>query len=100
MIASGNLRKMLTELDSSVHYKLPIGEERVALNPLIGSHIALEFTGVINCVHCSRKTNKSFNQGHCFPCFKKLAACDTCIVSPEKCHFDEGTCREPDWGGE
>ena len=97
MIASGNLRKMLTELDASVHYQLPIGDEHVALNPLIGSHLALEFTGVINCVHCSRKTNKSFNQGHCFPCFKKLAACDSCIMSPEKCHFDEGTCREPDW---
>ena len=97
MIASGNLRKMLTELDSSVHYQLPIGDERVALNPIIGSHLALEFTGVINCVHCSRKTNKSFNQGHCFPCFKKLAACDSCMMSPEKCHFDEGTCREPDW---
>lgn len=97
MIASGNLRKMLTELDSSVRYQLPIGDERVALNPLIGSHLALEFTGVINCVHCSRKTNKSFNQGHCFPCFKKLAACDSCMMSPEKCHFDEGTCREPDW---
>jgi len=40
---------------------------------------------------------KSFNQGYCFPCFRKLAACDSCIVSPEKCHLAEGTCREPDW---
>ena len=29
---------------------------------------------------------------------KKLARCDTCIVSPEKCHYHEGTCREPEWG--
>ena len=97
MIASGNLRKMLTQLSTQVHYQLPIGEERVDLNPLIGSHLAFEFTGTINCVACSRKTSKSFNQGHCFPCFRKLAACDTCIMSPEKCHFDQGTCREPDW---
>jgi hypothetical protein len=97
MIASGNLRKMLTQLSTQVHYQLPIGEERVDLNPLIDSHLAFEFTGTINCVACSRKTSKSFNQGHCFPCFRKLAACDTCIMSPEKCHFDQGTCREPDW---
>lgn len=97
MIASGNLRKMLTQLSTQVHYQLPIGEERVDLNPLIGSHLAFEFTGTINCVACSRKTSKSFNQGHCFPCFRKLAACDICIMSPEKCHFDQGTCREPDW---
>ena len=97
MIASGNLRKMLTQLSTQVHYQLPIGEERVDLNPLIDSHLAFEFTGTINCVACSRKTSKSFNQGHCFPCFRKLAACDICIMSPEKCHFDQGTCREPDW---
>ena len=97
MIASGNLKKMLTQLSTQVHYQLPIGEERVDLNPFIGSHLAFEFTGTINCVACSRKTSKSFNQGHCFPCFRKLAACDTCILSPEKCHFDQGTCREPEW---
>lgn len=27
----------------------------------------------------------------------KLAACDMCIVKPETCHYDQGTCREPDW---
>ena len=28
---------------------------------------------------------------------QKLAQCDICIVRPEKCHYHEGTCREPDW---
>jgi hypothetical protein len=28
----------------------------------------------------------------------KLARCDTCIMSPEKCHYHLGTCREPVWG--
>ena len=28
----------------------------------------------------------------------KLAACDMCILKPELCHFDKGTCREPEWG--
>lgn len=97
MAVSGNLRKMVTELSSDVQYHLPIGDERVHLNPLIGSQLSLVFTGVINCIECDRKSNKSFSQGYCFPCFRRLAACDSCIVSPEKCHYDAGTCREPDW---
>ncbi|MFL2840978.1 MAG: DUF2797 domain-containing protein, partial [Pseudohongiellaceae bacterium] len=39
-------------------------------------------------------------QGYCYPCFQKLAQCDTCIVSPERCHYEAGTCREPLWGDE
>ena len=97
MAVSGNLRKMVTELSSDVQYHLPIGDERVNLNRLIGSHLSLCFTGVINCIECDRKSNKSFRQGYCFPCFRRLAACDSCIVSPEKCHYEAGTCREPDW---
>ena len=88
---------MVTELSSDVQYHLPIGNERVHLNPLIGRHLSLFFTGVINCIECDRKSNKSFSQGYCFPCFRRLAACDSCIVSPERCHYDAGTCREPDW---
>jgi hypothetical protein len=58
----------------------------------------LNYAGEIHCCHCGRKTKKSFNQGFCFPCLKKLARCDSCIVSPEKCHYEQGTCREPEWG--
>jgi len=89
---------MTTRLESPVHYALPIGEDSVPLNPLLGSALKLHFNGQINCVHCGRNTNKSFNQGYCYPCFQKLAQCDSCIISPEKCHFDLGTCREPEWG--
>jgi hypothetical protein len=28
----------------------------------------------------------------------RLAECDMCIVKPETCHYDAGTCREPEWG--
>lgn len=97
MTMSGILRKMVTELASDVQYHLPIGDERVHLNPFIGSHLSLSYTGTINCIECDRKSNKSFSQGYCFPCFRRLAACDSCIMSPEKCHYDAGTCREPDW---
>jgi hypothetical protein len=97
-VARGPIRKMTTRLETPVHYALPIGQDSVPLNPLLGSALKLHFTGQINCVHCGRNTNKSFNQGYCYPCFQKLAQCDSCIISPEKCHFDLGTCREPEWG--
>ena len=94
---SGALRKLHSQLDETVSYALPVGATAVPLNALLGRRIALNYLGQITCTHCGRKTNKSFNQGYCYPCFQKLAACDSCIVSPEKCHFDAGTCREPEW---
>lgn len=94
----GTLSKMKTDLQQPVVYRLPVGEEQIELNPLLGKSLRLTFTGQIFCTHCGRKTKKSFDQGYCFPCFKKLAQCDTCIIKPELCHFAEGTCREPDWG--
>lgn len=93
----GTLRKLKTELNEPVTYQLPIGDELTPLNDLVGQAIKLSYTGNIYCIHCSRKTKKSFNQGFCYPCFRKLAQCDTCIVKPETCHYDAGTCREPDW---
>lgn len=98
VLAAGQVRKMVTTLDAPVSYELPLGGQRVAMNELIGAELKLDYEGQINCVHCDRKTKKSFSQGYCYPCFSRLAQCDNCIVSPEKCHYDAGTCREPDWG--
>ena len=97
-VAQGILRKMSSRLEQPVNYGIRLGEEDIPLNPYIGKKIQLLYSGVINCVHCGRKSNKSFNQGHCYPCFQKLAQCDSCIIHPEKCHFDQGSCREPAWG--
>ena len=96
----GQLRKMHGRLDKPVSYELPLGEQLVPLNELLEHEISLKFTGTITCVHCGRTTAKSFNQGYCYPCFQKLAQCDSCVISPEKCHYDAGTCREPVWGEE
>lgn len=95
---AGNLDKMRTQLDTQVHYQLPLGDFYLPMNPLIGEQIRLRYGGQINCVACGRLTKKSFNQGYCFPCFKRLAQCDSCIVKPELCHYAQGTCREPEWG--
>lgn len=96
----GNIRKMHARLDQPVSYSLSFGTESICINDYLEKKISLKFTGKINCVHCGRKTNKSFNQGYCYPCFQTLAQCDSCIVSPEKCHYDQGSCREPVWGEE
>lgn len=94
----GCLQKMTVELANPVRYHLPVGDQKIALNPLLGKHLTLRHTGRILCVHCGRKTSKSFNQGYCYPCFTQLAQCDLCIVKPETCHFSRGSCREPAWG--
>lgn len=94
----GHLRKMQVALAGPVEYQLPLNDQLIPLNNFLGQVIRITHTGVIHCAHCGRRSNKSFNQGHCYPCFTKLAQCDICIVSPEKCHYEQGTCREPEWG--
>ena len=97
---SGNLSKMKTLQGETVVYKLDLSGAEITLNPFVGKKLRLSFTGVINCVHCGKEIKKSYNQGYCFPCTIKLAECDICIVRPELCHYDKGTCREPAWGEE
>lgn len=95
---SGHVDKMVVELGTPVRYELVLDEQRIPLNEHLGKLIRLEYRGEIHCSHCGRRSNKSFNQGYCYPCFRALARCDSCIMSPEKCHFEQGTCREPSWG--
>ena len=98
IIAQGIIRKMRTRLEQSVSYSARFGDKEVPLNPLLEEGITLRYSGNIFCVHCGRKSSKSFNQGYCYPCFQSLAQCDSCIIHPERCHFDQGSCREPAWG--
>ncbi len=94
----GTLSKMKSSLGEVVDCYLPIGDQQLHLNPLIGKQLTLTHTGNIFCCSCGKKTKKSYSQGHCFPCMKKLASCDMCIMKPETCHYAKGTCREPQWG--
>lgn len=93
----GNLRKMVTRLGPPVEYLLRLGDQEVPLNGYIGRGLRLRYCGENHCVHCGRKSNKSFGQGYCYPCFRDLPECDGCIVKPETCHFEAGTCRDPEW---
>ncbi|MFK5893199.1 MAG: DUF2797 domain-containing protein, partial [Pseudomonadota bacterium] len=102
MTYTGYVKKMQTTLADVIQYNLPIetqqGKELIAMNPLMGKKLSISFAGDINCVACGRKTKKSFAQGYCYPCFSSLPECDSCIMSPEKCHFKQGTCRDAQWG--
>ena len=97
-LGRGALSKMTIRLGETAQYAIRLDETEVPVNPLLGKQVRLEFLGAIHCSHCGRKTKKSFAQGYCYPCFTKLAQCDSCIMSPERCHYDAGTCREPSWG--
>lgn len=99
-LGRGAVSKMQIALDEPAQYNFRIDDEAYGLNALIGETLRLEYLGEINCTHCDRKIKKSYAQGYCYPCFRSLARCDTCIMSPEKCHFDAGTCREPEWAQE
>ena len=100
MIGPGPIRKMTAVLSDqgTPDYQLPIGADTLPLNDVIGKRLTLTYHDKITCSHCGRKTKKSYSQGYCYPCMQKLAQCDMCIMKPETCHYDQGTCREPEWG--
>ena len=80
---SGHLSKMQGQLAEQVNYTLPVDDHRVPISDLLDKPISIEYLGDIHCIHCGRRSKKSFSQGYCYPCFTKLPQCDTCIMSPE-----------------
>lgn len=99
LLASGQLTKMNTELlPDGVRYQLPVGDQLIDMNALIGQSVRFVFRGAINCNNCGKKTRKSYSQGYCFRCAQLLPQCDSCIMSPEKCHYHAGSCRDSRWG--
>jgi len=93
----GILLKMITELKEPVGYILPIGETRVGMNDLIGKPISISYHHEIYCIRCGRKTNQSFHQGYCYPCFRTAPETDDCILKPEMCRAHEGISRDMEW---
>ncbi|PHS71641.1 MAG: hypothetical protein COB23_00370 [Methylophaga sp.] len=87
----------LQKNESNVDYQMVLSDQKILMNPIIGQHIQLQFAGEIHCQACDRVTKKSYSGGFCFPCSQRLARCDLCMMRPETCHYDAGTCREPDW---
>ncbi len=89
---------MRTRLADVVEYSLECADGPVVVNNWIGSPLKLRATGRIYCVACGRSMPRYFDGGYCYNCFQTLAECDLCQRKPELCHYDRGTCREPEWG--
>ena len=97
MRALGTLDKMSTLYINPVQYFLTLGNDKVAVNELIGKNIQLRFTGNIYCTVCNKKTYKSFGEGMCYNCFSSSAENAECILRPELCEAHLGRGRDPEW---
>ncbi len=94
---TGMLRKMRAQLEDVTQYQFVIGDDLVPMNELLGAEISLQSLHEIYCIQCGRKTSKSFQQGLCFPCMRRLNECGNCAIHPERCKVEQGGCPEDDW---
>ncbi|MBN1798103.1 MAG: DUF2797 domain-containing protein [Spirochaetales bacterium] len=81
----------------AVEYTLPIGEDGVAMNRLLGRQLEFRYLKKIYCIHCGALIKKSYAQGYCYPCFISLPETDACILRPELCRAHEGISRDLEW---
>lgn len=89
---------MKTQLADPVRYYMQIEDsDEHCLNDYIGKQITLKHLGEIFCIQCGRKTSKSFQQGYCFPCMRRINECGNCMIHPERCLVEQGGCDEHDW---
>ncbi len=91
---------MKTEADSPVKYHLPIGEDLIHMNPLVGKRIRIKFQDKINCINCSDSTQKSFHQGYCYSCYISVPQTDEGILKPEMDKSHLGISRDMEWAKE
>ena len=94
---SATLAKMSVEYSDPVNYSLMTDQGLLSVNNLLGKRIEIEFTGEIRCIRCNRKTNKSFGQGYCYPCFISAPETEDCVLRPELCKAHLGIARDMDY---
>ena len=94
----GPLAMMRTMPSEPVSYTAVVGETQLPLAAAIGRGLEIRYLDRISCRYCAASSPRSYGGGYCYRCFTQLARCDLCVVSPDRCHFAAGTCREPDWG--
>jgi hypothetical protein len=97
MESIGNIRKMEVIQEKLIQYYLPVGKHKVHMNKLIGTTIAMEYLGQINCIKCGRETRKSFAQGYCYPCFTTAPETEECVLKPELCRAQDGIARDMEY---
>jgi hypothetical protein len=97
MKVTGNINKMETSVNevNFAQYMLPVGENQVDMNELIGFPITLTFEDQINCIACDEVTPKSYRQGYCKSCSTSLQEASDCRIKPELCDHTTGSCTKP-----
>lgn len=88
---------MSVKNDEPIIYTLKLDDHQIEMNKFIGNKIEFSWDGIIHCISCTKKTNKSFNQGYCYPCFRKLPENSECIIKPELCRGHIGEGRDIQW---
>ncbi len=88
------LHKMSSAHKDVIEYVLKFGEVSISLNNFLGQKINLTWTGSIFCQKCAKKTNKSFGEGFCYPCFTSAPEASPCILHPELCQAHLGIGRD------
>lgn len=96
-MTSGNLMKMSANINDTVEYYLNINKLSYLMNEVLGKMLTIEYLGEINCIHCGRKTSKSFSQGYCYPCFTTVPQTDQGVIRPELNRAHEGISRDMEW---
>jgi hypothetical protein len=94
---TGNISKMEAFPEKVIKYFLPLVEEKIFMNDLIGKQISMEYLGHIHCIKCGRETRKSFAQGYCYPCFSTAPETEECVLRPELCRAHEGIARDMEY---
>lgn len=92
-----HLKKLKSIFKDPVEYYLTHESGEILLNAWLGKSILFNYAGSIYCIQCGRKTNKSFQQGFCFPCLRRLQECNLCIIHPERCRVEKEGCPIEDW---
>jgi hypothetical protein len=99
MQLEGNILKMRTELATPVKYFLPVGQNEISMNDLIGKEISMNFTGQINCISCGKQTKTSFSQGFCYNCLQTAPEASESVIQPRT--FERHTLELPaTWNGQ
>jgi len=104
MQITGNLRKMSTELVSSVpQYSLTMKDildplEAIDVNALIGKEVKIEFEGYFNSVLSGEKMKKPFGEGLTYKEFMESPLASPSIMRPELSQIHNGIAlRDYEW---
>ena len=76
----GYIRKLKSEHKSVVEYNLPLSEDTLQLNSLLGKPLKINHTGNKQCLATGKDVKKTYGQGYSWESYITLPECDQCIV--------------------